>query len=51
MMYRHGLTDTVRERALRLGNILYITLLLVNAIAVLNEERFLSRSELPHDIS
>ncbi|KAK9895842.1 Yos1-like protein [Cystobasidium minutum MCA 4210] len=28
---------------LGLGNILYITLLLVNGIAVLNEERFLSR--------
>ena len=29
----------------RLGNILYIALLLINAVAVLNEERFLSRSQ------
>jgi len=28
---------------LGLGNILYIALLLINAVAVLNEERFLSR--------
>ena len=30
-----------------LGGIFYVCLLLVNALAVLNEERFLARSTLP----
>ena len=30
---------------LGLGTVLYVALLLVNSIAILNEERFLSRSE------
>jgi hypothetical protein len=30
---------------LGLGRILYVALLLVNAVAILNEERFLSRSQ------
>lgn len=32
---------------LGLGTILYVGLLLINAVAVLNEERFLARSESP----
>lgn len=30
---------------LGLGTVLYVALLLVNSVAILNEERFLSRSE------
>jgi Yos1-like len=39
--YLHG---PERDMVFGLGNIFYISLLLVNAIAVLSEERFLARS-------
>jgi hypothetical protein len=35
---------------LGLGQILYVALLLVNAVAILNEERFLSRSQSIHNL-
>jgi hypothetical protein len=38
--------------ALGLGSMLYVVLLLINAVAVLNEERFLARGSQPtNDVS
>jgi hypothetical protein len=40
------------KMALGLGSMLYVVLLLINAVAVLNEERFLARGpQPPNDVS
>lgn len=37
-------TSTTFEMSLSLGSILYVLLLIINAIAILSEDRFLARS-------